>query len=149
MRTMVCSNLESLTTNTEIRLDKNENPFETPPGLIEELRMSISAVELNRYPDQEAASLKNALSRYCGFPPDWITVGNGGDEILLHLLLAFVPRNGCMMTLSPSFSGYEQMSRSLGVRTKRIPLEFDGEVVTLREEKFIDALAASSPERRL
>lgn len=146
MRTMVCSNLESLTTNTEIRLDKNENPFETPPGLIEELRMSISAVELNRYPDQEAASLKNALSRYCGFPPDWITVGNGGDEILLHLLLAFVPRNGCMMTLSPSFSGYEQMSRSLGVRTKRIPLEFDGEVVTLREEKFIDALAASSPD---
>jgi len=131
---------------SEIRLDKNENPFETPPGLIEELRISISALELNRYPDQEAASLKNALSEYCGFPPEWITLGNGGDEILLNLMMAFVPREGCLMTLSPSFSGYEQMSRSLGLRTKRIPLEFDGESVTLRQEKLVDGLAASSPD---
>lgn len=131
---------------SEIRLDKNENPFETPPGLIEELRMSISALELNRYPDQDAASLKNALSEYCGFPPEWITLGNGGDEILLNLMMAFVPRDGCLMTLSPSFSGYEQMSRSLDLRTKRIPLGFDGECVTLREEKLVDALAASSPD---
>ncbi|MDO9509363.1 MAG: histidinol-phosphate transaminase [Thermovirgaceae bacterium] len=146
MRVAAFANPGISSSYTKIRLDKNENPFETPPGLIEELRMSISAVELNRYPDQEAASLKNALSEYCGFPPDWITLGNGGDEILLNLMMAFVPRDGCLMTLSPSFSGYEQMSGSLGVRVKRIPLEFDGESVTLREEKLVDALAASSPD---
>ena len=74
MRMATCSNLE-FATNMEIRLDKNENPFETPPGLIEELRMSISSLELNRYPDQDASALKNALSGHCGFPADWITVG--------------------------------------------------------------------------
>ncbi len=146
MRTTACLNHGPSATNGEIRLDKNENPFETPPGLLEELRMSLSAIELNRYPDQEASSLKNALSEFCGFPSDWITTGNGGDEILLHLMMAFVPRNGCMMTLSPSFSGYEQISGALGVRTKKIPLEFDGDSVILREEKFIDALAASAPD---
>ena len=50
------------------------------------------------------------------------------------------------MTLSPSFSGYDQISSALGIRTKKIPLEFDGDSVIFREEKFVDSIAASSPD---
>lgn len=145
VRMATCSNLE-FAANMEIRLDKNENPFETPPGLIEELRMSISSLELNRYPDQDASALKNALSGHCGFPPDWITVGNGGDEILLYLMMAFVPSNGCIMTLTPSFSGYDHISTSLGLRKKRVSLAYDGGEVYLNNEKLVDSISASSPD---
>lgn len=34
----------------EIFLDKNENPFDAPPALKEEIRKSLSSLKLNRYP---------------------------------------------------------------------------------------------------
>jgi len=130
----------------EARLDKNENPYDPPPGMTEELRMALSSIKLNRYPDQEATALRRALSDHSGFPADWITVGNGGDELISYLMTAFIPPGGCLMTLSPSFSGYEHQSRALGVRTSEVPLEYRGGSIFLDTEKLIDRLAASSPD---
>lgn len=146
VRVAACSPFSPQATFSEVRLDKNENPFDPPPGFIEELRHSLSSLEFNRYPDQEAEALRSALAVHCGFPAEWISIGNGGDEILLYLIMAFVPDNGCLMTLSPSFSGYEHVSRALGTRTRSVPLCFDGSRVFLDEEKLADAISAASPD---
>lgn len=114
--------------------------------MTEELRMVISSIQLNRYPDQDATALRRALSDYSGFPADWITVGNGGDELIAYLMTAFVPSGGCLITLSPSFSGYEHQSRALDVRTSEVPLEYRDGSIFLDTEKLIDRLAASSPD---
>jgi len=146
LRAATCKGFISPAVFSGVRLDKNENPFDPPPGLIEELRLSLSSLELNRYPDQEAGTLRSAIAMHCGFPAEWISVGNGGDELLLYLVMAFVPYSGCLMTLSPSFSGYDHISRALGVRTRSVSLGFDGSRVFLDEEKFADAISAASPD---
>ncbi len=131
---------------SEVYLDKNENPFGIPPGLMEELRMALASIDLNRYPDQNATTLRRALSEHCGFPFDWISVGNGGDEIIAFLMTAFVPKDGCVMTLSPSFSGYEFQTSAMGIRTREVNLEYSDGKVALDGEKLIDSLSASSPD---
>lgn len=131
---------------SEVFLDKNENPFEIPPGLMEEMRMAVSSINLNRYPDQNATALRRALSEYCGFPSEWISVGNGGDEIITYLMTAFVPEGGCVMTLSPSFSGYEFQTSAMRIRTREVSLDYIDGTVALDGEKLIDSLSASSPD---
>ena len=65
---------------TIVKLASNENPL----GLPESARqaMLVALAELARYPDSNGFDLKGAISKKFSVPTDWVTLGNGSNDIL-------------------------------------------------------------------
>lgn len=80
----------------EAALNTNENPFPLSVALSEAISMRISEVAstLNRYPDRDALSLREALAiyinelSYTNFLAENVWVANGSNEIIQSLFLA-------------------------------------------------------------
>ena len=75
---------------TIVKLASNENPLGMPESA--KRAMALAAEELGRYPDSNGFELKAALSARYGMPPDWITLGNGSNDILEMAAHAFVEK---------------------------------------------------------
>jgi histidinol-phosphate aminotransferase len=125
----------------EVCLDKNENPFDLPPSPREEIRDLLSTITLNRYPDPEYRSLREALAGYVDVDANQLVVGNGGDEILFLCFLAFVKPGDVVLRLHPSFSQYSHLIRVFGACERTVPVELDSRQGTFRidEEALLDA----------
>jgi len=135
-----------LTLDKELRLDKNENPFELPPSPREEMRKLISNIDLNRYPDPSALRLRNKLSARLNYPQECIVVGNGGDEILSMLFAAYVKSGDRVLTTYPCFSEYSRLCRIFGAEQHVLHLDFHENEITLDVEQLLDAVARISPK---
>jgi histidinol-phosphate aminotransferase len=70
------------------KLASNENPYGPSTLAVAAMRAAVDAAWL--YPDGGAHELKAALSRHAGVPAEWLTVGNGSNEVLQLLAEAFL-----------------------------------------------------------
>ena len=110
-----------------IKLDAMENPYSLPTSLKEAWLERLSACEINRYPDPQANQVINALKTANQLPDSLdILLGNGSDEIIQLLLMALRP-DAHIVSTTPSFVMYKQISDALG-------LHYHG--VALNEETF-------------
>lgn len=126
-------------------LDKNENPFRLPPSVREEIRQVVSSIDLNRYPDPDGKKLKRVLAEVTGISADNIVIGNGGDEILSMLFLAFVEKGDTVLSLSPTFSQYPELCRRHKAEWVRVPLDFGEREIGFDEDLFLSAVSRHSP----
>lgn len=129
-----------------VYLDKNENPYDVAPSLKEELRMRLQDLSFNRYPDVENRRLREALALEAGLDVENVTVGNGGDEIIQMLFLAFTKPGSTVMTLSPCFSQYCHLCKVFPVEQKAVSFKLSQGQVLFDEEKFLDCLSSYSPD---
>ncbi|PMP86970.1 MAG: histidinol-phosphate transaminase [Thermodesulfobium narugense] len=126
-----------------IRLDRNESPFDLPVQVKEEIISAFSRLRLNHYPDAWCSSVKEAFSQYVGkIKPEEVTVGNGCDEVIQNVIMAFALNNGPVLSFRPTFPTYQIASRNLGVEYIEIPLNED---FTIPIEKTIDVLKEKKP----
>lgn len=105
-----------------IKLDIMENPFDLPPLIKKKIKEAISKISFNRYPSSSALLLRKEIERYTGVKKEGILVGNGSDEIILYILLAFGGKGKRIVFPVPTFSIYEIMGKILGCETIGIPL---------------------------
>jgi histidinol-phosphate aminotransferase len=97
-----------------VKLASNENPL----GMPESARRAIVAAmgELGRYPDSNGFALKAALSAKLGVPADWITLGNGSNDILeLAAAAMLAPGRSCVYA-QYSFAVYPLATQARGAR---------------------------------
>ncbi len=71
-----------------VKLNTNENPSPPSPRVVAAIRQA-AAQGLERYPDPESVSLREAIARRHGLTVDQVFVGNGSDEVLAHAFFAF------------------------------------------------------------
>jgi histidinol-phosphate aminotransferase len=111
-------------TPVRIKLDAMENPFLLPDKIRKEIGKSAQQALINRYPDPSAKKLKLAISRYWKMNPERMLLGNGSDELIQTVILAF---GGPVLAPSPSFAMYELSARALSQDVVTVPLtaEFD------------------------
>ena len=127
-----------------IKLDAMENPYTFPSELKHSWLERLSTVEINRYPDPHASELKAALHRQLELPPQAsIVVGNGSDELIHMLCLAFNRPGAKVLTPAPSFAVYPLAARAVNMRYVGVPLE--AESFELRPEIFIEAIKEQQP----
>ncbi len=131
--------------NPKIRLDKNENPFQLPQSLKEEIFSVLTDVELNRYPDPGYSDIKKQLSYFTGFPTKSYILGNGGDEVLWLLFAAYVKPGAKVLTFSPSFSEYAHLCRVYGAEHITVPITFTEKDCFFNTELFLDTLRREKP----
>lgn len=103
-----------------IKLDANENPYELPPAIVEEIFQQVKRQDFNRYPDSLAGQLREKLSFYSGIPVDGTMAGNGADELILTIFLTF-GSGGKVIITSPTFSMYRIHSLIAGSKPVEVP----------------------------
>lgn len=106
--------------DARINLSANENGYGLPPAIRERLTGLVAGLEINRYPDPGARELREAIGARHGVDPRSIAVGNGGDELLQALLLAYGGAGRTAAAFTPTFVMYDIISRTTG--TKFVPL---------------------------
>ncbi len=104
-----------------IKLDANENPFDFPMELKEIILKDLFKHPFNRYPDPDASLLKELLAGEIKVDEDKITLGNGSDELIQSLTLAFSSK--ASLVFYPSFSMYGIISTACNIKTGYISLD--------------------------
>ena len=97
-----------------VKLASNENPR----GMPESAKRAIAEAmtELGRYPDSNGFALKSALSSKFDVPSDWITLGNGSNDILeLAAAAVLSPGRSCVYA-QHSFAVYALATQARGAR---------------------------------
>ncbi len=102
-----------------IKLDANENPYPWPQGLKQAV---LDQVAFNRYPDPEAVALRNSISGYTGAEAQQVMVGNGSDELIQLILLAFGGRDTKTVLAVPTFTMYSLATAYTGGQAVEVPL---------------------------
>lgn len=105
-----------------IKLNTNESPF--PPAPSVAAAMTAGEVEdLRLYCDPTAKALKEKLAKLYGLKPENIYLGNGSDEVLYFLFLAYGHNGAAFPDISYGF--YPVFARICGIPSLEIPLEGD------------------------
>ena len=105
----------------EINLSANENTRGLPPAAREAVLSAIADVSANRYPVPLADELRARLAMRAGVAPERVIVGNGGDELIFNLLLAFGGAGRTVVTAPPAFSVYKLYAELLECTVVEVP----------------------------
>ncbi|WP_132139311.1 histidinol-phosphate transaminase [Pseudoduganella sp. UC29_71] len=116
-----------------VKLASNENPYGVPESA--KAAMAAAAAELGRYPDANGFELKAALSERYDVPADWITLGNGSNDILEIAAHAFVEKGQSIVYAQYSFAVYALATQGVGARAIVVPAKDYGH--------DLDAMAAA------
>ena len=109
----------------EIKLNQNENPFDFPADLKEEVFRRFKNREWSRYPDFVPDSIRQRLADFAGWHKDGVLVGNGSNELLQATLMVLVDNGTKVVIPSPTFTVYALIASILGAEVIRIPLNPD------------------------
>ncbi|WJF90996.1 histidinol-phosphate transaminase [Paraburkholderia bonniea] len=102
-----------------VKLASNENPFGMPESAQRAISQAIG--ELGRYPDANGFELKAALSEHYGVPADWVTLGNGSNDILEIAAHALVEQGQSVLYSQYSFAVYALAAQGVGARATVVP----------------------------
>lgn len=89
-----------------IYLNANENPYGMPRGARQALVDTLESMPLHRYPDPLCKQVRDQIAARLEVPSDCILVGNGGDELLFDLCLAYGGEGRKLLVAPPTFSVY-------------------------------------------
>lgn len=123
-----------------VKLASNENPLGMPDSA--RRAMLAAAGDLGRYPDANGFELKAALSRRLDVPADWLTLGNGSNDVLELVAHAMLQPGLSAVYSQYSFQVYELATQETGARAIVTPARAFGH--------DLDAMrAAIAPDTRV
>jgi histidinol-phosphate aminotransferase len=105
--------------NRIVKLSSNEGAFGPPPGAI--AAIEAAAREAHRYPDGGATALREAIGARFGLDPARIVCGNGSDELLAMLILAYGGEGTELVMSAHGFLMYELTGLWAGCRVLKVP----------------------------
>jgi histidinol-phosphate aminotransferase len=107
-----------------IKLNTNENPY-PPTPTISHILAEFPIDHLKRYPDPESSDLKSCLAQYHKIDSDNIFIGNGSDEVLAHVFMAFFRQEKPILMPEISYSFYTVYCNLYDIDYKLLPLAED------------------------
>ena len=90
-------------------LSANENPCDVETEVRNEIKREINKVAFNRYPDPLANELRDMIAEANGLDRDCVLVGNGGDELLFDMALAWGGPGRKFLNMPPTFSEIDML----------------------------------------
>lgn len=97
-----------------VKLASNENPLGMPASSKKAIEAAMA--ELARYPDGNGFDLKAAITSKYDVPADWITLGNGSNDILELCARALVQPGQSVVYAQYSFAVYPLATQAVGAR---------------------------------
>jgi len=105
----------------DVSLAANEHPSNLPGEIIEKLSARLKEFPFNRYPDPMASRLRELIAEANGLEPANVLVGNGGDELIFDLLLAWGGPGRTLLDMPPTFTMYGIDAQVTGTNLVRVP----------------------------
>src|SRR5262249_33444635 len=125
-------------TGKTYKLSSNESPFGPLPSV--QKVIAEAAVDANRYPDNTAAELTEAIAHRFSVPASHIAVGCGSVGLVQQLLEAVVDPGVDVLYPWRSFEAYPYLADLAGAGSVQVPLS--GERLDL--EAMADAITEST-----
>ena len=102
-----------------VKLASNENPL----GMPESARLAIMAAVsgLGRYPDPAGFDLKQAISTRYDVPQNWLTLGNGSNDILELVASTLLEPASAVVYAEHAFVVYRLATQARGARHIMVP----------------------------
>ena len=103
-----------------IKLASNENPWSPAPPVAAAIADAVSGV--NRYADNNATDVREAISKWLNVDVDRITVGCGSSGLLQQLFMTYVDPGDEVLFPWPSFEIYPVFSTLFDATAVKVPL---------------------------
>ncbi|MEE9494080.1 MAG: histidinol-phosphate transaminase [Gammaproteobacteria bacterium] len=97
-----------------IKLASNENPLGPSPAVLDAIRATLP--DLACYPDGNGFDLKVALATKLDIPTEWITLGNGSNDILELVARAFLTSDTAAVYSQYAFAVYPMVTQAIGAK---------------------------------
>ncbi len=128
-----------------IKLASNENPMGMPESACKAAQAVLTG-DNGRYPDANGFSLKKAVSERYGVPMDWITLGNGSNDIIDIAGRTFAKNGDSIVFSEYSFIVYMLTAKAVGAAGIEVPAknyghDLDAMLKAIREDTRIVFLA--------
>ena len=103
-----------------VKLNQNENPWDAPARIKDEVLRRFAACNWSRYPDFVPTSLHEQLAQFAGWKPNGVIAGNGSNELIQAVLMVTMGSGKRVLISEPTFMLYRQVATVM-----------DGEVDTI------------------
>ncbi|HKP80830.1 MAG TPA: histidinol-phosphate transaminase [Pyrinomonadaceae bacterium] len=97
-----------------VKLNQNENPWDAPARIKEEVLRRFAARNWSRYPDFVPTSLHERLAQFAEWKPHGILAGNGSNELIQAVLMVTMASGKRVLISEPTFMLYRQVATVLG-----------------------------------
>src|SRR5262249_26188678 len=121
--------------DADVKLDQNENPYELPSDLKQEVIDRVLRRPWGRYPEFVPAAMIRTLAKFTGWYEDGILVGNGSNELIQASLTVALGPNRRLAVPQPTFTLYKLMATALQADVSEVFL--DSEHLTFEVDKLI------------
>jgi histidinol-phosphate aminotransferase len=106
----------------EVKINQNENPFDMPAAIKEEVLRRLQNRAWSRYPTFVPTELHEKLAAFAGWRADGVLAGNGSNELIQALLTVTVGAGSRVIITEPTFTLYRQLTTVLGGEVVAVPL---------------------------
>jgi len=93
-----------------VDLSTNVHSYGPPPSVA----ATLARVSLERYPDANAATMREAMARLLGLEPEQVVAGNGSVELIYLLAQVYLDPGDRALIIGPTFSEYASAIRFCG-----------------------------------
>jgi histidinol-phosphate aminotransferase len=128
-----------------VKLNTNENPYPPSPRVFDAIRNALTGDRLRKYPEPMGDTFRAAASQVLGVAPESILIGNGSDDILTIVTRTFVPQNGLIASLTPSYTLYRSLAEIQGARFATVPFTADWQLPEDWPGEVPDLLYVANP----
>ncbi len=110
------------TPTTVVRLDKNENPFDVPRAIKDEILRRLAAVPWSRFPEPRPEGVVERLAAFNHCDPDHIVVGNGSTQLLQVLLEVVTDGPTRILVPEPTVGPLSGIARMVNADVMGVPM---------------------------
>ncbi len=103
-----------------IKLASNENPYGVSPKALAAMERALASG--NIYPDGANYDLRLAVARHFGFEIEQVAVGNGADDLILELSMAYLDDGDEVIVSRSSFPIYDIYTHAMRAKLIKTPL---------------------------
>ena len=133
-----------------VKINQNENPWDAPEEIKEEVLRRFAARQWSRYPDFVPVTLHEQLAKFAHWKPDGVIAGNGSNELIQAVLMVTVGPSKRVLISEPTFALYRQVATVLGGEVESVlltpQLTYDSAALVERiDEKQPDVTIICSP----
>src|SRR5215510_7903113 len=123
--------------DADVKLDQNENPYELPSDLKQEVVDRVLRRPWGRYPEFVPSAIIKTLAAFTGWPGEGILVGNGSNELIQASLTVTLGPGRRLVVPQPTFTLYRLMAKTL--QADFDPIFLDKESFAFDVDKLVEA----------
>ena len=126
-----------------VKINQNENPWDAPAEIKDEVLRRFAARKWSRYPDFVPASLNERLAEFAGWKADGVIAGNGSNELIQALLMVSIGPGKRVLISEPTFTLYRQVATVLGGEVESVLLTPE---LTYDVAALLETIAQKQPD---